>query len=79
MRKKFQVYNHNSKACGVFVVFYKGITTLWESIACPKRKLMEWHNQVCLYGECLDCGIDQKLSFFPIELAGKSSNLVEWK
>ncbi len=66
MRKKSQDYNHDSEACGVFALFYKGTTTLWESVVCPKRKLMEWDYQACLYGECLDCGIDQKVSFCPI-------------
>jgi hypothetical protein len=45
MRKKSQVCNHDSKACGVFVLFYKGI--LWEFVVCPKRKLVELHNQTC--------------------------------
>lgn len=32
-----------------------------------------------LYGECSDYGVDKKLSFCPIELASRRSNLVEWK
>jgi hypothetical protein len=32
-----------------------------------------------LYGKCLGCGVEKKLSFFPVELVGMGSNLVEWK
>jgi hypothetical protein len=69
MQKKSQVCNHNLEACGVLVLFDKGITTLWEFVVCLKRKLMEWHNQAYLYGQCPNCGVDKKLSFCSIELA----------
>jgi len=38
---------------------------------------MEWHNQVFLYGECLGCGVENKLSFCLVELASMGFNLVE--
>lgn len=79
MWKKFQVYNHDSEAYGVFVLFYKGIIIVWESVVYPKEESMEWHNRACLYGKCRHYGVDRKLSFCLIELASTRFNLVEWK
>jgi hypothetical protein len=78
MQKIYQVCNHSLEDYGASSIFYKGITSLWEPIVCPKGELMEWHKNECLYGKSLDCGI-QKFFFCLIGLSGPGSNLLKWR
>ena len=43
------------------------ITSLWESIMCPKPSNCEYHAKKCLMGECSQCGV-RKLTFCPNEI-----------
>jgi hypothetical protein len=57
MQKKFQVCRHPPKNCVASSIFYKGITSLWETIVCLKAKLVEWHKRDCMFGEFPNYGI----------------------
>jgi hypothetical protein len=64
--------------CDVPSKFYKGIIDLLHAIVYPKGELIEWHNRDCLYGQCLNYGI-QKLFLCPIKLTSLGCNLIESK
>jgi hypothetical protein len=68
--------HHEHEVCAPWKILYKGTTSLWESIVCPKRD--ECYNKECLYGGCTSCGVG-KLSFYSKELDGINDRLVEWK
>jgi len=53
---------HEYEACAPCKMLYKGTTSLWESVVCPKAEFDEWHNKEYLYGDCVTCRVD-KLSF----------------
>jgi hypothetical protein len=67
MQKKFQVWSHPLENCVAYSIFYKGITSLWETIVCPKGELMECHKRDCMFGECPDYGI-KNLFFVQLNL-----------
>jgi hypothetical protein len=43
--------------CSAHLHTFKGITSLWQSIVCPKGLLDENHKLDCLHGQCNRCGI----------------------
>lgn len=47
------------------------ITSMWESIMCPKPPNSEYHAKKCLMGDCSQCGV-RKLTFCPDEIAEDS-------
>jgi hypothetical protein len=47
--------------CQASYVAYKGITDMWEAIACPKGEYEEWHKRNYLFGDYPSCGV-HKLS-----------------
>ena len=40
-----------SGSCEASSIEFEGLTSLWESVVCPKGEFDEWHNVKCLYGE----------------------------
>jgi hypothetical protein len=61
--------HHEHEVCAPCKVLYKGTTSLWESIVCPKSEFDEWYKKECLYGECTTCGVG-KLYLCSKELDG---------
>ena len=47
------------------------ITSMWESIMCPKPPNSEYHAKKCLMGDCSQCGV-RKLTFCTNEIAEDS-------
>jgi hypothetical protein len=43
--------------CCTYQIVFSGLTTLWNSIICPKPEGNNWHKHDCLMGECNFCGI----------------------
>ncbi len=70
--------HHEHEVCAPCKIFYKGTTSLWESIVCPKSEFDECYNKECLYGNFTSCGVE-KLSFYSKELDGIDDQLVEWR
>jgi hypothetical protein len=69
---------HEYEACAPCKTLYKGITSLWECVVCPKVEFDEWHRKKCLYGDCAACGVE-KLSLCSKELSGIDDRLVKWR
>ncbi len=69
---------HEYEACACCKMFYKGTTSLWEYVVCPKVEFDEWHKKECLYGDCVTCGVE-KLFFYLEELNGVDDRLVKWR
>ena len=61
-RPNEQLCQHGTESgsCEASSTEFEGLTSLWESVVCPKGEFDEWHDVRCLYGECGRCGI-QKL------------------
>ncbi len=52
--------------CCAYQLSFPGLTTLWNSILCPKLEGDDWHKCDYLMGECNLCGI-KTLKIYPIE------------
>jgi hypothetical protein len=49
--------HHEHEVCAPFKVFYKGSTSLWESIVCLKSEFDEWYKKECLYEDHITPGV----------------------
>jgi hypothetical protein len=45
---------------------------------CPEGEFDEWHKHKCLFGDCSRCGVCI-LPFFPKEIIGSNSIMVQWR
>ena len=61
---------------GVFV--YPGLTAISEAVLCPKPTNIVWHSKDCLFGYCLNCGVDI-LPLCPTKEYSLSQTAVPWK
>jgi hypothetical protein len=74
-----EVYRgYQGLGCAASLIAYAGLTALCEAILCPKAEDVKWHARDCLFGNCVNCGVDF-LPLCPIEEEGSSSSLVKWK
>ena len=55
---------------------FTGMTTLCETVLCPKDEAEEYHNLDCIQGSCELCGVST-LRICPQELSMSSDALVE--
>ena len=58
-------------------VTFAGVTTLCETMLCPKDDDEEYHHLDCIRGSCELCGIS-RLKLCPQELSMSSDVLVSW-
>jgi hypothetical protein len=70
--------HHEREVCAPCKVLYKGTTSLWESIVCPKSEFDEWYKKECLYGDYTTCVVG-KLYLSSKELDGIDDQLVQWR
>ena len=68
----------NVNHCVAEVFVYHGLTAISEAVLCPKPTNTTWHSKDCLFGDCLNCGVDI-LPLCPIEEDGLSQTTVRWK
>lgn len=64
--------------CCARLCTFSGVTAMVDSILCPKKDDSQWHARECVFGECVNCGVDF-LPICPIEEEGPSTKLVKWK
>ncbi len=63
--------------CCAYQLSFLGLTTLWNSILCPKPEGDDWHKRDCLMGECNLCGI-KTLKIRPIKQV-QSTWTMQWQ
>jgi hypothetical protein len=68
------IYGSTNGCMGPNAMFL-GLTTMWESIICPKDFHVVWHVQDCVFGDCEYCGVDN-LPICLVEEEGAFSALV---
>ena len=68
----------NVDHCVARVFVYPRLTAISEAVLCPKPANTAWHSKDCLFGDCLNCGIDI-LPLCPTEEDGLSQTMVPWK
>lgn len=66
--------SEDARQCSTNQSVCQHITSLWESILCPKPPNSKYHAKKCYLGDCSQCGI-RKLAFCPSETAMDSKEL----
>ncbi len=66
--------SEDASHCSANQTVCQHITSLWESILCPKLPNSEYHAKKCYLGECSQCGV-RKLTFCPSETAMDSKEV----
>jgi hypothetical protein len=73
-----QFVDEESSKCVGALTTYPILTSLWESLVCPRDEYSKWHNRAYLLGICENCGVDN-LPICHVEEKGCSNILISWK